>query len=159
MRTSAECKLQQLWNKQTSSYKNSDLIEKHFGKLFVIKNETRWNSLYNAICRVNSLFSSKGEQFSALLVELKIPQFHQSEVEYLREYAKVRTPVADALDVLQGQDNIAIGHLLPTIKILCDKLQAIVALKHCQPLITCILSSILKRFCDMFKDNDLRLAA
>ena len=159
LRTSTECKLQELWNKQTSSSKNSDIIEKHLGRLFVIKNDTRWNSLYNAICRVNSFLSSQREQFAALLAELKIPAFHQSEVEYLREYAKVMAPVSDALDVLQGQDNIAISYLLPTIKILSSKLQAIVGLKHCQPLHTCILSSILTRFGHMFNDNDLMLAA
>ena len=53
LRKCVEEKLVSIWNKQSRSSKMSDLIYKHLGKLFIIKNETRWSSLYNATFLVN----------------------------------------------------------------------------------------------------------
>ncbi|KAI9550815.1 hypothetical protein GHT06_000224 [Daphnia sinensis] len=44
LRNSTLLKIQLLLNEQTSSSVNSDLIMKLIGKLFIQKNETRWNS-------------------------------------------------------------------------------------------------------------------
>ena len=50
LRTNVEAKLQSLWNKQSSSSNNSDIIRRHLGKLFILKNETRWNTWYLRMC-------------------------------------------------------------------------------------------------------------
>ena len=69
------------------------------------------------------------------------------------------SPVSVALDILQGQENVAVSYLLPTLSILSSKLNAMTGLKHCQPLVANLLSSISERFGQMFKDNELRLAS
>ena len=52
LRGSVKSKLQSLWNKQSYSSTNSDIILKEFGKFFIMRNDTRWNSLWNAFHRV-----------------------------------------------------------------------------------------------------------
>lgn len=48
LRENVEDKLDLLWNKQSSSSKNSDTIKRHLGQLFILKNDTRWNTRFFA---------------------------------------------------------------------------------------------------------------
>lgn len=43
LRHSNQEKLRSLWNKQTSSSLNSDIILRYLDYLFIVKNDTRWN--------------------------------------------------------------------------------------------------------------------
>ncbi len=45
------------------------------------------------------------------------------ELAFLAEYAKTMSPVAKALDVLQGETSVLMGWLVPTITLLRTKLQ------------------------------------
>lgn len=45
------------------------------------------------------------------------------ELAFLAEYAKTMSPVAKALDVLQGETSVQMGWLVPTITLLRTKLQ------------------------------------
>lgn len=47
-------------------------------------------------------------------------------------------PVVEALDVLQGEENVGMGFLLPTLTILYEKFESLKkdnSVKHCQPLV------------------------
>ena len=62
-----------------------------------------------------------------------------NEEQYLKEYSKIMRFCTEALDVLQGQENIALGYLLPTIFLLKEKLKRLqnnLSIKYCQALIT-----------------------
>ena len=58
--------------------------------------------------------------------------------EFIFEYVKIMAPLANALDILQGDKKVSIGYLLPTICVLkmeLEKLKRSSNIKHCHPLI------------------------
>lgn len=59
---------------------------------------------------------------------------------------QVMKTVADALDILQGEQNMYLGYLLPTITALKHKLSSLPGLKYSQSLKTAILSGIERRY-------------
>ncbi|KAI4893335.1 hypothetical protein NFI96_005520 [Prochilodus magdalenae] len=70
------------------------------------------------------------------------------------------SPVAKALDVLQGETSVQMGWLVPTITLLRTKLQQLkVASRFCEPLIAALLSGLEKRFGKMLADPELIAAA
>ncbi|XP_037401332.1 coiled-coil domain-containing protein 106-like [Pygocentrus nattereri] len=70
------------------------------------------------------------------------------------------SPVAKALDVLQGETSVQMGWLVPTITLLRTKLQQLnIASKFCEPLIAALLSGLEKRFGEMLTDPELIAAA
>ncbi len=87
-------------------------------------------------------------------------RFTPVELAFLTEYAKTLSPVAKALDVLQGETSVQMGWLVPTITLLRTKLQHLhVASKICEPLIAALLSGLEKRFDEMLADPELIAAA
>jgi hypothetical protein len=63
----------------------------------------------------------------------------------MKEYVKVMRCVVDALDILQGEKNVGLGFLLPTLTVLKSNLQLLQddpSVVHCQPLIASLLTSI-----------------
>jgi len=87
-------------------------------------------------------------------------RYSPAEIAFLGEYAKTMAPVAKALDILQGESNIHLGWLLPTITSLISKLQKLRAsLKYCKPLIDALLDGVNKRFGEMMSDPELIAAS
>ena len=77
--------------------------------------------------------------------ELKIPFFTPSEEQYMKEYIEVMKPIVQELDIFQGEKNIGLGYLLPTITILKSDLfllQGDSNIVHCQSLISGLLNVI-----------------
>ena len=77
-----------------------------------------------------------------------ITHFRPVEVEYVREYLMIMEVISVALDILQGEKNIGMGYLLPTITVVKRDLQTMLQLgriRHCKPLVQGLLSSISKR--------------
>lgn len=82
------------------------------------------------------------------------------ELAFLAEYAKTMSPLAKALDLLQGETTVQMGWLVPTITLLRTKLQHLgVALKFCKPLVAALLSGLESRFGEMLADPELIVAA
>lgn len=143
-----ERKLQRLWNKQSSSSNNSDIIKRHLGRLFTLKNDTRWNTWYLAISCVLRLIKKKRREFTKMMEELKLPQFDNEDESYMEQYVAITRPMAEALDILQGEKNIGLGFLLPTISILKSKLEKLKdspSITSCTPLLQGILDGINNR--------------
>ena len=87
-------------------------------------------------------------------------RFTPVELAFLAEYAKTMSPVAKALDVLQGEPSVQMGWLVPTITLLRTKLQHLqVTSKFCEPLIAALLSGLAKPFGEMLADPELIAAA
>lgn len=69
-------------------------------------------------------------------------------------------PVSKALNILQGEVDIHMGYIVPTITILTEKLGRLQAsCKICQPLIFALQEGIQRRFGDMLADPELIAAA
>jgi len=142
-------KLQLLWNKQTSSSLNADIIKQYLDQLLILKNDTRWNSEYQATNCIVRLLKKKNTEIRRLFKELKTTPLTPNEEQFLQEYSRIMKHIADALDVLQGDKNIGLGFLLPTIAELKEKLQKLqdgTSITHCQPLITGLLDAIHFRY-------------
>lgn len=62
------------------------------------------------------------------------------------------SPVAQSINILQGEVEVQMGWLLPTISLLSSKLEKIkIALKHCKPLVEAIQVGIQNRFGEMLR--------
>lgn len=91
------------------SVTKADLIREKLGGMFVIPNATRWNSLYDALHRVSQLVSKKESEFAAVCSELKINPIVDDEMVWLQEFLRVMSPLAAALDELQGTQKATAG--------------------------------------------------
>lgn len=111
-------KLQKLWNKQSSSSLSSDIIMRHLGKLFVVKNDTRWNSECFAVSCFIRLLKNKDREKKKLFAELKLDFITPNEELFFKEYVVVMRPLKDAFDVLQADVHVGMGYLLPTLSVL-----------------------------------------
>lgn len=62
---------------------------------------------------------------------------------------------AKALDVLQGETNVQMGWLVPTITLLKAKLQHLhISSKYCGPLIDALLAGLEKRFGQILSEQE-----
>lgn len=148
LRESVEDKLQVLCSKQHTSSKNREFVEEHLKGLFVIKNDTRWNSLYNSLYRLGIYMTKYPDGLSKVMEKFGVSVFRHQEVVYVREYVKVMGPIVEALDILQGEKNVGMGYLLPTITILKQKLEDFkenASIFECKPLIKGLISNINNR--------------
>ena len=148
LRTSVEEKLQTLCNKQSSSSQHSDFIKEKLDNLFILKNQTRWNSMYESMFRLYRFLKNKKKELETVMSHFGITHFRPVEVEYVREYLMIMEVISVALDILQGEKNIGMGYLLPTITVVKRDLQTMLQLgriRHCKPLVQGLLSSISKR--------------
>ncbi|XDV35100.1 hypothetical protein PO909_005128 [Leuciscus waleckii] len=150
-----------LWNKSARSTTAAEIIEETCKLQLLRPNATRWNSLFLAVERIVRIAREHGERaIAAVCSALKIPMFTPVELAFLSEYAKTMSPVAKALDVLQGETNVQMGWLVPTITLLKTKLQHLhISSKFCRPLIDALLAGLEKRFGQMLKDPELIAAA
>jgi len=67
------------------------------------------------------------------------------DLAFLREYKVVMSPVAAALDILQGEERAYMGLLLPTIASLLNAFAEISGLEHCSPLHKSLVQGIKNR--------------
>lgn len=109
-------KVTELFNKQSRSSLASDKIKEVLGGLFIVNNSTRWNSLFDALTRVKEYYMTKRAGLNSIFVEFKLAPFTDDEVTLLKEYLMVMEPLATALDLLQGEKEVSIGYLLPTLR-------------------------------------------
>lgn len=157
-----EKKLLSLWSKQNKSSKASDTIQAKLDGLFVVHNATRWNSYFDALERVKTFLTTKREDLIEVFKHFKIDFLRPAEELFIVEYCKIMKPLADALDILQGDKNVSVGYLLPTLAVLKAKMKA---LEHkrgnplCEDLIKAIIVGLEKRFDDLFEDEELIIAA
>lgn len=80
-----------------------------------------------------------------------------SEYIYIEEHLKCVGPLAEALDILQGENNIFYGFVLPVIFSLRRKVQHLLLNDwgYCEPLLNSILTSIAKTFSNLVNLNTI----
>ena len=83
-----------------------------------------------------------------------------NELSFIAEYVTVMQPLANALDILQGEQKCFLGVLLPTIVCLKNKLiQCKSSMKFTASLVDSILAGISNRFDSLLTKKEMILAA
>lgn len=92
--------------------------------------------------------NTKKQDLMDLMGTLKIVQFQPVETLFLDEYLKIMKPVADFLDIMQREQAIGMGYLLPSVYILKEELKSFdedTKIKYCHPLVKSLLKSYATR--------------
>ncbi|KAJ8930525.1 hypothetical protein NQ314_016672 [Rhamnusium bicolor] len=83
--------------------KSAEKIEEVLGHILSYPGATQWNSLFDEISQI----SRHKEKLPLLFEQLDIINqvFKDTELQYLSEYCLILKPIANALDILQGENN------------------------------------------------------
>ena len=142
-----------LWNK-VNYPGSSEIIVEIFGRSLVTPVVTRWNSLNDSL---KCLLSFDRDTINAALTRLNIPLMTEVHYEFLKEYLKVLSPIAIALDKFQAENNCYYGSVVPILrqlKIDLEKLKTEESkLKYTSPILNCALGGLEKRL-KHFLDQD-----
>ena len=149
-----------LWNKTSHCTTSADIVREKLNTCLVNPNATRWNSFYNAVDKIRVLLErTPDETMSDVFHALDVPMFTSSQVTFIREYCTVVQPLANALDILQGDQHMCNGYLLPTLCSLQNKLNALKpGLQFAASLVDAVLSGVAKLFAGYRERNDLIIA-
>lgn len=138
-----------LW-KAANRPKSAEILQNILGHTLSRPVETRWNSLYDALKKIATIKDKSVALHKAL--NIKNP-LRESEFKYINEYLSCTKPVADALDILQGENSTYYGILLPTVLSLKKKLTNMTAetntYEYCSNLAETYLKSVQTRFKDI----------
>ena len=127
--TFAKCSA--LWRKASRSHQVSEIVQ----GMAVVPIEVRWNSYYNAMDKIRLIINKMSvDNYKILCAELEIEALRNNEILFLREYCEVMKPVANALDIVQGEFQSYIGILLPMIILLKQKLLDLQRFEICSSL-------------------------
>lgn len=115
---SAIAKCSALWTKASRSVYASETVEKFSRRKLLVPTTTRWNSFYEALCRVMDIPIT---DLHNLCTQLGIRCITDREYQFIKEYCVILKPLAMALDILQGEENCFYGTILPTLVALMAK--------------------------------------
>lgn len=111
----------------------------------------RWNSLQRGI---EQIVSVKDKLDSKLYEELGVKNpLTKHDFDYLEDYLKIMTPLAETLDTLQGEKECPYGCLLPNLVSLRNKWKILAGTirKSLQVVVKRLIASLESRFSDFFE--------
>lgn len=144
-----------VWN--TLRYpKWNEVLHEHLGATLLRPVITRWNSLYDALERIVA-FKQQIIQVSPLIGITNT--LTENDFRYIQEYLKILKPLAETIDLLQGENFCYYGYLLPSLVSLKRKMTALhqsISDGNARfgPLISGIIKSIEVRFQPFFSMED-----
>ncbi|KAJ6645205.1 hypothetical protein Bhyg_00408 [Pseudolycoriella hygida] len=141
---------------QNRSSKVADLIKSKIGRYLLTPVCVRWNSLHKSLKLVSKVFKTQNDDICGVIEALKIEPFSSREIEFLDEYVKVVDIVANALNVMQGENFMYTGLSTPTLLHVQEKLDNLPSLQYCTELCGAIKTSIEKRFPKVLDDSYLK---
>ncbi|XP_040069164.1 uncharacterized protein LOC120842207 [Ixodes scapularis] len=150
-----------LWAKQGQSSVAAETVHKVCGVYLPTPVTTRWNSLYDSLEFLLTL-RRNGKDLPALCRTLHLPPLNDPvDFNFIEEYCEVMKPVACALDVLQRDDQMFMGYLLPTLSVLQRRLEYAImkGMRICAPLCQAVLEGLGKRFDHLMESRELLLAS
>ncbi|KYM94126.1 hypothetical protein ALC62_15257 [Cyphomyrmex costatus] len=136
-----------LW-KSARSPKKYEVIVETLKKALKRPVVTRWNSLFDCFKQLITL----KKELLILFGKLDVSNLTTNDFMFIEEYVKCTEPIAEALDILQGEADISYGYLLPTIISAKNKLKKITndELLYCKDLIPILITSLEARFANLF---------
>lgn len=144
----AMAKCSKLWSTFNHSDLAANVVQDLTGMSLRTPGETRWNSTFDAVRRLTD--ERVKDHLPEIMEKLKLPPFSRNEVECLEEYVIVFSPLAEALDRLQGEKHCFLGELMPTVQQTVKSIRvAQRTLKHSSELAEALLAGLQKRFGDM----------
>ena len=96
------------------------------------------------------------------MTRIGVPTFTFEDTEFLKEYVMVMTPVAKALDKLQGESQAYLGCMLPIVTLTTmtlNNIQSRTQLSFCAPLVDALSRGITRRFSHLYEDHEYLMAA
>lgn len=110
---------------------------------------TMWNSIYDALKQIATIQEKSLHLHLALGITNVL---RDNDFQYIKEYLHCSKPITEALDILQGEQEMYYGILLPCLVSLRKKLQKLNReyLTFCQMLINKYLNSVETRFAEVF---------
>lgn len=138
-------KLHHFWNKTKRSALLKEQIKEKFGIQLPIPVKTRWNSLFDATKVITSLNRAKIKGLASFALRER-GAINEKEWTFLDEYVKLLEPVAQALDILQGDKTVTLGDVLPTLIVVQMRLRSFTDLNCAENVRIGLLSNLKKRF-------------
>ncbi|KZC09621.1 hypothetical protein WN55_01196 [Dufourea novaeangliae] len=151
-----------LWNAAMRP-KSAEEIERIIGHTLRRPSETRWNSFYDSLTQILENENKIIEIGRVLGIQNIL---RKNDFLYIKEHLRCTSPIAKAIDILQGENDIFYGILLPCLLSLQRKLKNLTehTWTFCGPLSACLLASLENRFTNYFnfttpEANNVALAA
>ncbi|KAJ7303285.1 hypothetical protein JRQ81_012225 [Phrynocephalus forsythii] len=156
-------KCSQLWSRQNQSVELAAYIHEQCGTYLKVLDQTRWNATFEALKQLNELLATVPGKMDDILDRCSLDRIATAERVLLQEYMEIMGPLARALDILQRENSMFMGYLLPTLYSLDRKLQRLEnkpePYAYCLPVLRGLRSALRKRFDSVWEDKDLLLAA
>jgi len=104
-------------------------------------------------------------KFDLVCDDLQIKRLLPSQKRFIGEYVSVMKPVCDGLDKIQGEREVGLSYLLPTLYVMNCKLESLlqpdenkaIQLTVCEPMVHALKNAIAARF-EENNDNEAQLA-
>ena len=151
----AMAKVQALSNAVSRSVKHADAVEDIIGMTFINPTCTRWSSEFNAVNRIVTVGLDKVRECQRAI---GLAVTTEADMAFLKGFVQVMKPISVAMELLQGEKDVYIGHVIPTIIGLQCKLSNMNTDVLLKPLVKTITDAIQTRFCDIMNDDQYHVA-
>lgn len=137
-----------LW-KASMRPKTAEIIQEILGHTLHRPCATRWNSLYDCLLQIVNTKLKCCQLSKALKIDIIL---NENDFEYLEEHLTCTQLIAEAIDILQGENNTYYGITLPCLVALRRKLQLLSQREwtYCASLAKCFENSVENRFYEFF---------
>ncbi|XP_061445774.1 uncharacterized protein LOC133366559 [Rhineura floridana] len=156
-------KCSKLWSKQNQSAQIAEYIHAQCGVYLKVPNKTRWNSTFDTLKQLHELLSTVPLKMHAIMDRCSLSRITAAEIEVVQEYTEIMEPLAQSLDILQQENGMFMGYLLPTLCNLDRKLEGLEnkpeRYTYCFQLLRGVRKALRKRFAAIWEDKRLLLAA
>ncbi|XP_061450393.1 uncharacterized protein LOC133369283 [Rhineura floridana] len=156
-------KCSKLWSKQNQSAQIAEYIRAQCGVYLKVPNKTRWNSTFDVLKQLHELLSTVPLKMHAITDRCSLSRITAAEIEVVQEYTEIMEPLAQSLDILQRENGMFMGYLLPTLCNLDRKLEGLEnkpeRYTYCFQLLRGVREALRKLFAAIWEDKRLLLAA